>query len=263
MPGWIKIHRDIRSWEWWDDLVMVKSWFTILMLANSCDRKWHGYEIKAGSFITSRERLADELGLSVDKTRTVLARLKKTGEISVITSNQFTLITINNWKQYQVEENPQPQFAENQDDNSVFEKEIPSKSPTNPQQIPNESPANPHKQEYKEMKEIECLNTCSNPDTDLFGGMIETKKPESCLSFEAFWNLYQKKVGKQTAKNLFKKTSEDERQAIRQHVPLYVQATPEVRYRKDPTTYLRQKCWEDEIIVRDSRNVVNRDEEGF
>ena len=148
------------TWEWWDDPVMVKSFIAILMLCNSRDQKWHGIEIKAGSFVTSREKLAKDFGLTVDKTRVVLSRLVKTGEIRVITTNRFTMISVNNWNRYQIGDNQkitQPEDAENQNDDYDFFDEIPSKSPANPQQTPSKSPANPHKQEYKEGENKESI----------------------------------------------------------------------------------------------------------
>jgi len=30
----------------------------------------------------------------------------------------------------------------------------------------------------------------------------------------------------------------------------YVLSTPDKQYRKNPDTYLRNKCWEDEIIIK-------------
>ena len=130
MGGWIKLHRDILSWEWWDEPAMVKAWLTILMLANSEDRKWHGQTVKAGSFVTSLGKLSASLGLPINRTRTVISRLKETGEITVQSNRHFTLVSVNNWEKYQDndqtndEENHKPQSADNQADNADFSEKV-------------------------------------------------------------------------------------------------------------------------------------------
>ena len=40
----------------------------------------------------------------------------------------------------------------------------------------------------------------------------------------------------------------DERIAALLVVDAYVESTPDPQYRKDPTTWLNQRCWEDEVI---------------
>lgn len=72
------------------------------------------------------------------------------------------------------------------------------------------------------------------------------KKDKEC--FELFWELYGKKVGREKAIKSWSKLSEDEKGMALHHVTMYVKSTPEVKYRKDPTTYLNQKAFNDEII---------------
>lgn len=70
------------------------------------------------------------------------------------------------------------------------------------------------------------------------------------LEFEKFWNLYDKKVGdKEKIKNKFLSLSSNEKEKIFQHLPLYKQSTPDKKFRKDPSTYLNNKSWNDEIIT--------------
>ena len=37
------------------------------------------------------------------------------------------------------------------------------------------------------------------------------------------------------------------------HVQNYVDSTPDKQFRKDPTTYLNNECWNDEIIVKTNK----------
>jgi len=68
------------------------------------------------------------------------------------------------------------------------------------------------------------------------------------IVFEEFWGLYDKKVGKEKSAQLWQRLTDEERQQAIDHIPKYVLATPEVKYRKDPTTYLRNKSFNDQII---------------
>lgn len=68
-------------------------------------------------------------------------------------------------------------------------------------------------------------------------------------SFETFWNLYDKKVGDRDKVmkkwGSFKKSDQE---AIMQHIPIYKLAQPDKTFRKNPSTYLNNKSWNDEII---------------
>jgi hypothetical protein len=68
--------------------------------------------------------------------------------------------------------------------------------------------------------------------------------------FEKFWNEYDCKVGRAEAIKKWEKLTPLEITKIKDHVPAYVSSTPEKEYRKHPVTYLNQKTWKDEIIVR-------------
>ena len=71
-------------------------------------------------------------------------------------------------------------------------------------------------------------------------------------SFESFWNLYDKKTGKEKALKKFLALTDQEVNTILQHVPKYVASTPDKKFRKDPTTYLNGKCFNDEIIKKEN-----------
>lgn len=71
------------------------------------------------------------------------------------------------------------------------------------------------------------------------------------FTFDDFWNLYEKKVGdKEKIGRKWAGLSLEDRKKIFVHVPLYKEAQPDKRFRKDPATYLNQKAWNDEIIER-------------
>ena len=70
----------------------------------------------------------------------------------------------------------------------------------------------------------------------------------SVFPFEDFWNTYDKKVERAKCEFLYAKIGEDDRAIIKATLPDYVASTPEVKYRKNPQTYLNGKCWNDEIL---------------
>lgn len=72
--------------------------------------------------------------------------------------------------------------------------------------------------------------------------------------FEDFWNLYDKKVGRTKAEKLWAKLSEKEKADCMAYIPLYKQAQSDKQYRKNPETFLRNKSFYDEIIIRNSKD---------
>ena len=80
------------------------------------------------------------------------------------------------------------------------------------------------------------------------------------VSFDDFWNLYDKKVGdKEKIKTKWEKLKDSEREAIMNHLPLYKKSQPNKKYRKNPATYLNNKSWNDEIIFDDGQQPVSHE----
>lgn len=99
--GWISIHRKFKEWEWYSDSKIVHLFLHCLLKANHKPTKWRGAQIEAGQFITSQSHLAEELHLSVMQVRTILNKLKLTGELTVKITNKYSIISITNWELYQ------------------------------------------------------------------------------------------------------------------------------------------------------------------
>ena len=125
--GWIKIHRNITEWEWWDDPLMVKLFLYLLLHANHKERQWQGQIIRRGEMITTLQHLRDKTGLTVQQIRTRLKRLKSTKELTYKSTNRFTVISIINYDSYQ---------AAYPEDNTQFNKRS-NKQITNKQQTDN------------------------------------------------------------------------------------------------------------------------------
>ncbi len=82
----------------------------------------------------------------------------------------------------------------------------------------------------------------------------ESKEDKIKELFERFWNLYDKKTSREKAYQKFRKLKPEEMEKLFQHVPKYVQATPDKQFRKDPSTYLNNKSFNDEIIERNTNS---------
>ena len=101
MEGWIKTYRSIVEWEWHTDPNMVSLWMHLLVLANFEDKRWRGIVVKRGQLVTGRKALSDFTGISERTIRTCLKRLEETNEISIKTTNKYSVITILKYDSYQ------------------------------------------------------------------------------------------------------------------------------------------------------------------
>lgn len=68
------------------------------------------------------------------------------------------------------------------------------------------------------------------------------------LSFDAFWQAYDKKQDRHKSAQRWEALSEADRQAALDALPAYVAATPDRKYRKNPLTWLSGRCWLDEEV---------------
>lgn len=101
MGGWIKLHRSLLDWEWWDDRSTTRIWLTILLSVNHEPKRWHGIDIKAGEMVTSYARLAEKSGLSVRAVRTALEHLKSTQNVTCKPTKHYTIISVVKWADFQ------------------------------------------------------------------------------------------------------------------------------------------------------------------
>lgn len=101
LNGYIKLHRKMEEWEWSKEPNTFLLFIHLLLLASWKDSRWQGQDVVRGSLITSLSHLAEITGLSVQNVRTSLDHLKSTGEITVRSTNRFTVVTVINYGFYQ------------------------------------------------------------------------------------------------------------------------------------------------------------------
>jgi DnaD/phage-associated family protein len=108
MNTWIKLYRKFIEWEWYTDVNCKVVFLHLLLTANTRAKRWQGREVGIGEVITGRNVLADEVGLTVQQTRTALKKLCESGEIEVDHTNRFSVIKIVNFQKYQEKSKNQP-----------------------------------------------------------------------------------------------------------------------------------------------------------
>lgn len=102
--GWVKLHRKLLEWEWYQDAHMVHLLVHLLLTATHEDRKYKGLTIKRGQLVTTIKELAETLGTPESSTRLRIKRLKSCGFISIKVADNKTTITICNYDSYQMRE---------------------------------------------------------------------------------------------------------------------------------------------------------------
>ena len=100
--GYIKLFRSMTSWEWYQDSNTKVVFLHLLLNANWDDSRFRGYDIPKGSLVTGYNALSKQLGISKQSVRTAIKHLKSTGEITIKSTNKFSIISIANWEKFQV-----------------------------------------------------------------------------------------------------------------------------------------------------------------
>ena len=119
MASWIKIHRELLQWEWFEKAEMVQIFMYLLLKAGGEDRQWQGIQIKRGQLVTSNGLMRRDLRLSEQQIRTCLKRLISTGEITYQSTNRYVIITICNYDRYQDVKQPSNEQINEQPNNQA------------------------------------------------------------------------------------------------------------------------------------------------
>lgn len=93
------------------------------------------------------------------------------------------------------------------------------------------------KHSQKQVHDIVCIDKPINNIT------IE----QETISFEWFWQTYDKKNDRKVCEDKFNKLSFDVKEKIKLGLPNYIKSTPDIKFRKLPKTWLNGECWNDEV----------------
>ena len=200
MEGWIKVHRKLVDWEWYNDINVKVVFLHLLLTANHKEKQWKGQTILRGQKLTSIEHLADDVGLTIQQTRTALKKLKSTHEITIKTTNKNTLITIEKFNNYQFETD-----EDNKQNNKQFNNLITNNQQTNNKQITtnknekNDNNDNIKKEKNKKRKtfeEVLAENNCSEELESSIRDFIDMrktiKKPMTSKALELLFKNLEK-----------------------------------------------------------------------
>ncbi len=75
-------------------------------------------------------------------------------------------------------------------------------------------------------------------------------KNKEDISFDEFWDLYDKKVSREKAEKKWNTLSAKDKELIMQFIPKYKEYQPDKKFRKDPTTFFNNKTWLDELPTK-------------
>lgn len=97
----IKLNRKILKWRWYQDANTYRVFVHLLLTANVTDRDFEQVTVKRGQLVTSVAHISRDLKISVKSVRTALEHLKSTNEVAIQTTPKYSIITINNYNEYQ------------------------------------------------------------------------------------------------------------------------------------------------------------------
>ena len=89
--------KKLSEWCWLSDKNIYYVFTRMLFKANYESKQWRDIVIGRGQLVCGVESYAAELGFSTQSFRTILKKLKKTGDIELKSTNKFTIITICNY----------------------------------------------------------------------------------------------------------------------------------------------------------------------
>lgn len=94
--GWIKNH---KTWAFWSYCLLKASYKEFDAIVG-----FQRVRLMPGQFIFGLRKASEETGLTIQEIRTVLNFLKKAGNLTVKTTNKYSVISIINWVIYQCDE---------------------------------------------------------------------------------------------------------------------------------------------------------------
>lgn len=121
MQGYIKLHRKILDNGVFEDAELLKVFVWCILKANTTSNMVYGRKVDIGQFITGRITASEELKIRPSTIYKRLQKLKRQGYIDLSSTTKNTLITVVNYKAYQLEEPKKKRNLQNVTDKFVLE----------------------------------------------------------------------------------------------------------------------------------------------
>lgn len=81
------------------------------------------------------------------------------------------------------------------------------------------------------------------------------------IPFDFFWNEYDKKVDREKCEKKWAKLDYETQSKILDYIPKYKLSQPEKNFRKNPETFLNNKSWLNELIIKNEPNSTKNNSE--
>ena len=246
--GFMVIDRErLSDWQWLSDKNVYYAFTRMLFDANFEIKLWRNIVIERGQFVCGIDRYAAELGFSTQSLRTIIQKLKRSGDIDVKATNKFTIITICNYDSWCCK-------TCNDSDGSNEQSNNPA---TINQQTTNDNLIIELKKRIEQLeKEKDCLIAEKKKE--------KNNKKEKDEKFEECWLAYNRKGSKAKAFEYWNKLSDADKALVLPHIKVYV-STRERVYQKDFERYLRDKIFKTIIVkgndtIYDPEQFTNKEE---
>jgi hypothetical protein len=213
--GYVKLWRKTLDSGWFKNHKLWVFWSYCLVKATHKEiTQMVGFQqvsLAPGEFIFGRKKAAKDLNMSEKEIRTCVKNLDKLGNVAIKRANKFSIITIINWDTYQCDE--QEKGHQKGHVRAI------------------KGPAEGHKQEHNH---------------------IRTKEINIYTSdFLSFWHAYPSKTGKGEAWKSWNKNGRPPLDIILQAIETQKKGRRWIEgYIPNPSTWLNQKRWEDEISTQ-------------
>ena len=104
MQGYIKLHRKILDNGVFADAELLKVFVWCILKANTTSNVVYGRKVDVGQFLTGRLTASEELHIKPSTIYKRLKKLKQQGYINLNSTTKNTLVTVINYKSYQLEQ---------------------------------------------------------------------------------------------------------------------------------------------------------------
>lgn len=91
-----------------------------------------------------------------------------------------------------------------------------------------------------ELYKLECAKRTTSKE-------LINKELNINISFDEFWKIYKKKIEKAKCMEKWNKLKDSDRELIIKHIPIYEKSLSDIKYLKNPMTYLNSKMWLDDF----------------
>ncbi len=114
--GFVKIHRKIVDWQWYQDKTVLVTWLEIILKANHKPKMVGNTLVERGQLMTSYGKLSERIGLSEMQIRRAFDCLRATGEITCKRTGNNTIVTVCNYEDYNDQELIEQQVKQHADE---------------------------------------------------------------------------------------------------------------------------------------------------